>query len=128
MAWATRGALGDAALVRHGRGARECLAFSHPHLQRDRQDGRFRFGAERSFDAPAARAFEHQVFDETAALGAGAVRGDIEPEREERAVHGADEGGTRALSNFDSHEFGAALFEANLRLGDHGEFEPAGRG
>ena len=67
------------------------------------------------------------MLDETAALGAGAVRGDIEPEREQRAMHRADQGGARALSNFDSHEFGAALFEANLGLSDHGEFEPAGR-
>ena len=67
------------------------------------------------------------MFDEPAALGAGAVGGDIEAEREECAMHRADQGGTRALSNFDSHEFGAALFEANLGLSDHGEFEPAGR-
>jgi hypothetical protein len=68
------------------------------------------------------------VLDQAAAVGAGAVRGNIEPEREERAVHRADQRGTRALSNFDSHEFWSALFEANLGLGDHGEFEPAGRG
>jgi len=68
------------------------------------------------------------VFDQTAALRASPVRRDIESEREERTMHGSDERGARALSNFDSHELSATLFEADLGFSDHGEFEPAGRG
>lgn len=110
----------------HPRSAR--LAFSDAHLQRDRQDRRFGFGTQGAFDAPPAGALEHQVLDQAAAFGTRAVRGNVETEREKRAMHRTDQWRTRALSDFDSHEFGAALFEANLGMSDHGEFEPAGRG
>jgi hypothetical protein len=61
------------------------------------------------------------VFDQAAALGPRAVRGNVESEREQRTMHGADERRTRGLSNFDGYEFRAKLFEANLRSINHGD-------
>lgn len=102
-------------------------SFSGVNAERDRQDGRFGVCAERSFDAPATVTFEHEVLDQPPTLRTSAVGRDIETEREQRAVHQADHWGTRTLPDFDSHQFGASLLEANLRLSDHGESKPAGR-
>jgi len=92
----------------------------------ERQNRGFGFGAERPVDATAAVALEHEVLDESTVFGSCAVGRNIQAQREQRSVHGADERGAGALPNFNGQEFGAALLEANLGMSDHSAFKPAG--